>query len=263
MIEASFDRSSRLAAMSGVYQYDTGQRLRMRGLPSPDELLARDDLLSGTTVTVQVQFGYLGDEQTDMGLAKWDNNLWCWVVSVPDAYLTRTDPVNVYVYMYYGESERGSRSRTEYEGVFTPISRPAPGNVASDDMIERWRELEAEVDLALVSAGTAIENAEKYADAAEEAYEAVKNAAEDAQRAADAADEAAQRLEAVRRGWDDIPVQVIDLPVGPQAYVEIQDDILTYNLPRGEDGEKGEQGDTGPSDITFEFSDGILTITPK
>lgn len=36
MIEASFgaERGS-CAAVSGAYQYDTGQRLLMRGLPSP------------------------------------------------------------------------------------------------------------------------------------------------------------------------------------------------------------------------------------
>ena len=36
MIDAIFDRHSRSAAVSGIYQYDTGQRLRLRGLPSPD-----------------------------------------------------------------------------------------------------------------------------------------------------------------------------------------------------------------------------------
>lgn len=56
MIDAIFDRHSRSAAVSGVYQYDTGQRLRLRGLPSPDEMLERDTLLSGEEVTVQAQF---------------------------------------------------------------------------------------------------------------------------------------------------------------------------------------------------------------
>ena len=39
MIEANFEsRTHKNAAIAGVYQYDTGQRLRMRGLPTPDEL---------------------------------------------------------------------------------------------------------------------------------------------------------------------------------------------------------------------------------
>ena len=38
MIEANFEsRTHKNAAIAGVYQYDTGQRLRMRGLPTPDE----------------------------------------------------------------------------------------------------------------------------------------------------------------------------------------------------------------------------------
>ena len=36
MIEASFDRYDRNAAAAGAYQYDTGQRLVMHGLPSPE-----------------------------------------------------------------------------------------------------------------------------------------------------------------------------------------------------------------------------------
>ena len=35
MIEASFERlAERSAAVSGAYQYDTGQRLKMHGLPA-------------------------------------------------------------------------------------------------------------------------------------------------------------------------------------------------------------------------------------
>ena len=46
MIEASFEQGrGRSAAVSGAYQYDTGQRLRMYGLPGPDELAQRDELL--------------------------------------------------------------------------------------------------------------------------------------------------------------------------------------------------------------------------
>ena len=53
MIEASFEQGrGRSAAVSGAYQYDTGQRLRLRGLPSPSELLERDALLSGEAATV-------------------------------------------------------------------------------------------------------------------------------------------------------------------------------------------------------------------
>ena len=48
MIEANFEsRTHKNAAIAGVYQYDTGQRLRMRGLPTPDELAEMDDFLAG------------------------------------------------------------------------------------------------------------------------------------------------------------------------------------------------------------------------
>ncbi len=61
MIEANFEsRTHKNAAIAGVYQYDTGQRLRMRGLPTPDELAEMDDFLAGDVVTVQAQYGYAG-----------------------------------------------------------------------------------------------------------------------------------------------------------------------------------------------------------
>ena len=65
MIHASFDdKSHKSAAIAGIYQYDTGQRLKMHGLPSPKELAERDDFLSGDAVTVQAQYGFVGDSQT-------------------------------------------------------------------------------------------------------------------------------------------------------------------------------------------------------
>lgn len=263
MIEASFDRSSRTAAVSGVYQYDTGQRLRMNGLPSPDELLAGDDLLSGTGVTVQVHFSHEGDEQTDMRLAQWEDDRWCWVVDIPDEYLTRVDPVHVYVYVYHGEDGDASRARTMYEGVFSPISRPAPNNVASEDMLEQWAALEAEVDLVLSSANTSITNAKACAASAEKAAQDVAEAADNAQDAADKANAAAQRLENIEQMWDGAAVQTVDLPAGSDAYVKMDDGVLTCGLPMGAAGEKGDAGDKGPADITLSFSSGILTITPK
>lgn len=263
MIEASFSRSSRMAAVSGVYQYDTGQRLRMNGLPSPDEFLAGDDLLTGDAVTVQVHFAHEGDEQTEMRLAQWNDERWCWLVDIPDEYLTRIDPVHVFVYVYHGEDSEASRARTEYEGVFSPISRPAPNNVASEDMLSQWAQLEAEVDLVLVSAGTAIENAQTHAQSASDATPVVKEAGEKAQEAADAANAQTKRLDAVGRRWGNANVRVVRLASGEDAYVDVGDDALTYGIPAGNAGPKGETGADGPSDIGLSFADGVLTITPK
>ena len=90
MIDAIFDRHSRSASVSGIYQYYTGQRMRLRGLPSPEELLEKDALLSGEAVTVQAQFAYEGDSQTEPRLAAWDEDMQAWLVDIPDAYLTRS-----------------------------------------------------------------------------------------------------------------------------------------------------------------------------
>lgn len=263
MIEASFDRSSRMSAVSGVYQYDTGQRLRMHGLPSPDELLAGDDLLSGSIVTVQVHFSYEGDEQTDMRLAQWNENGWYWMVDIPDEYLLRIDPVHVFVYVYHGANSDGERARTEYEGVFSPISRPAPGNVASEDMLERWAKLEAEVDLVLVNAYAALDNATTYAEQAMAAAASVDPALKEANDAASNADAERERLEAVERFWDGVAVQTVDLPAGSEATVTLKNNVLTYGLPRGARGEDGDDGETGMSDLEMSFSNGVLTITSK
>ena len=74
MIEASFEQGrGRSAAVSGAYQYDTGQRIRMHGLPGPEELARREIAVraglhcaplahesAGTleTGTVRVSFGH-------------------------------------------------------------------------------------------------------------------------------------------------------------------------------------------------------------
>ena len=73
MLEASFDpRVSRSAAIHGADQYDTGQRLRLCGLPGPDELSEADGLLGLSVAAVQVHFGYDGDAQSEAVLAQWD-----------------------------------------------------------------------------------------------------------------------------------------------------------------------------------------------
>ena len=105
MIVASFDKNqNRTAAVSGAYQYDIGQRLVMHGLPSPSEMAGEDDLLSGDMVTVQAQFSYVGDSQSEMRIAMWDEERQAWLVGVPDEYLTRHREVHVYVFCYYGSN---------------------------------------------------------------------------------------------------------------------------------------------------------------
>ena len=263
MIDASFDRHSRSAAVSGVYQYDTGQRLRLRGLPSPDEMLERDTLLSGEAVTVQAQFGYDGDSQTEPRLAAWDDDLYAWLVDIPDAYLTRSETVRVFVEVYYGADENGGRTKTMYEGVFKPISRPASLGTATDDQLAAWETLAAEVDLVLSTAGPAQQNAVSQAESAIAAANTAQAAAAHAREAAQEAKDAEDALAALGRTLVGMAVQTETLAAGSAATATLSGHVLNLGIPRGADGAKGETGDTGPADITLSFSDGVLTITPK
>ena len=263
MIDASFDRHSRSAAVSGVYQYDTGQRLRLRGLPSPDEMLERDTLLSGEAVTVQAQFGYEGDSQTEPRLAAWDDDLYAWLADIPDAYLTRSETVRVYVEVYYGADENGARTKTMYEGVFKPISRPASNDTATDDQLEAWSTLAAEVDLVLSTAGPAQQNAVSQAESAISAANTAQASADSAREAAQEARAAEDALSAMAQALGGMTVRTTSLAAGSAATAALSGSVLTLGIPRGADGPKGEPGDTGPADITLSFSGGVLTITPK
>ena len=192
MIHASFDdRSHKSAAIAGIYQYDTGQRLRMHGLPTPQELAERDDFLSGDTVTVQAQYGFIGDSQTETRLASYDGESGCWTADIPDIYLTRSSTVKVFVYVGYGAAEGMGRSKTCYEGSFTPISRPAPGTQVTPGQANAWDELVAEVNLTLAKMNTATSNTNAATEEASRATEAANTATKNANLAASNANEQA------------------------------------------------------------------------
>ena len=263
MIDAIFDRHSRSAAVSGVYQYDTGQRLRLRGLPSPDEMLERDTLLSGEAVTVQAQFAYEGDSQTEPRLAAWDEDLQSWLVGIPDAYLTRSETVRVFVEVYYGADENGGRTKTMYEGVFRPISRPASNDTATDDQLEAWSTLAAEVDLVLSTAGPAQQNAVSQAESAISAGDAAQTAAAHAREVAQNTNAAKSALSAMAKTLGGMTVRTTSLAAGSSATAALSGNVLTLGIPKGATGAKGDTGNTGPADITLSFSGGVLTITPK
>ena len=263
MIDASFDRHSRSAAVSGIYQYDTGQRMRLRGLPSPEELLEKDALLSGDAVTVQAQFAYEGDSQTEPRLAAWDEDMQAWLVDIPDAYLTRSETVRVFVEVYYGADENGARTKTMYEGVFRPISRPASNDTATDDQLAAWETLSAEVDLVLSTSGPAQQNAVSQAESAISAANTAQASADNAREAAWEAYGAEDALSAMAQALGGITVREETLAAGSAATATLSGSVLTLGIPRGADGPKGEPGDTGPADITLSFSGGVLTITPK
>lgn len=204
MIHASFDdRSHKSAAIGGIYQYDTGQRLRMHGLPTPQELAERDDFLSGDTVTVQAQYGYIGDSQTETRLASYDEESGCWTADIPDIYLTRSITVKVFVYVGYGAAEGMGRSKTCYEGSFTPISRPAPGTQVTPGQTNAWDQLVAEVNLTLAKMNTATSNTNAATEGANRATEAANTAAENADRATESAQQAAKSANGAAKSAND------------------------------------------------------------
>lgn len=260
MIHASFDELNSTAAISGAYQYDTGQRLKFSGLPSPDVLGESDDFLSGDLVTVQAHFSYEGDAQAQMRLVQWDDDRMCWFANVPDEYLTRHEKVNVFVVISHGADDNGSRNKTRYKGVFIPIARPAPNNVVSEDQLDRWGSTKLEVDMVIVSAENASESAESKVGPANAAAEAAAEAAEAAQDAAKEADEEHTKLAAVDAAW---AATEATQAAGNEAEAVLAGGLLTLTLPTGAVGGKGDTGETGPADIALSFKDGILTITPK
>lgn len=253
--------------MSGAYQYDIGQRLVMHGLPSPQELAGRDDLLSGDLVTVQAQFSYKGDSQTEMRLAMWDEQRSVWMVDVPDEYLTRHRDVHVYVFCYYGADEIGERAETAYEATFCPISRPAPGGTVTEDQLHQWADLKAEIEISMSRVGNAIDNANQAAADVDAAGDRAAAEAENAGNAARAANDAKAELSAAGNKVGNADGGWKGLPAGTAATAEL--DLtgavgrLTIGAPKGATGNKGETGDTGPADVKFEYDSetGILTVT--
>lgn len=262
MIEASFEKNqSRSAAVSGAYQYDTGQRLAMHGLPSPSEMAGRDDLLSGDLVTVQAQFSYVGDSQADMRLAQWHEGRKVWLVDVPDEYLTRHRDVHVYVFVYYGSDDNGERAETQYEATFRPISRPAPSGTVTEGQLEQWATLKGEIEISLNKVDAAVSGAGSAAETANAAESAADHAAEEAKQAAKTAQDAMDSLADLRA----MPIRAVALSAGSAATAAVENDTLVLGVPDGADGKKGPQGDTGPADVSFAFdaSTATLTITTK
>ena len=265
MIEANFEsKTHKSAAIAGVYQYDTGQRLRMRGLPTPDELAEMDDFLAGDVVTVQAQYGYAGDSQTETRIAAFDAETGCWTADIPDVYLTRSGAVKVFVYVSYGATADETRAKTCYEGSFTPISRPAPSTQVTPSQSNAWDALVTEINLTIAKMNTAISETNAAAENAKTQTEAALEAEKGALRAAAAAEALAERL-----GNMEIQAQVREYGSGSTA--ELTDDgekaVLALGLERGapgakgEKGDKGDKGDVGPVGATFKLSGGILYIT--
>lgn len=267
MLEASFDpRVSRSAAIHGADQYDTGQRLRLCGLPGPDELSEADGLLGLSVAAVQVHFSYDGDTQSEPVLAAWEEDRDAWISVVPDEYLTRAEPVRVNVYVYYGADGESERAKTMYEGVFTPRSRTAPNNVATEDQISWWAGKLSEVQLALSAAQTATDKASAQTEATLASAQAALDAAASANEAASGASSAANRLTRAGEALSGVTMQAVTVDSSAVAQVTLSGGVQTFYIPRGDVGPQGVQGATGatgPADVSFGVSGGNLIITTK
>ena len=232
----------------------------MSGLPTPDELGKMDDFLTGDVVTVQAQYGYIGDSQTETRIASYDEETGCWTADIPDVYLTRSSAVKVFVYVSYGATDGESRAKTCYEGSFTPISRPAPSTQVTPSQGNAWDALVTEINLTLSKINTAISEANA-------ATEGAKTQTEATQKAVQAANAQAQRLADM-----DIRAQAREYGSGSTAQMADSGGklVLTLGIERGkpgakgdkgDKGDRGDKGDTGPAGVTFSLSGTTLTIT--
>ena len=239
MIHASFESERRrYASVSGAYQYDTGQRIRMIGLPTPEELAQMDDFLDGDVVTVQAQFSYKGDSQSESRLARFVDEYGAWEADVPDVYLARYSPVTVHVYVGYGKDTESQtlRAKTMYEATFTPISRPAPGEKVTPNQISAWDTLVQEINMTLGRMEQAISNANVAAESVREVI-----------TESESATQTSITTTAQASKWANATAEAVTLAPGADASVTVTDDgekkNIIYGIPRGE---KGEKGDTGP-----------------
>lgn len=240
MLEAVFQADgSREAAVAGAYQYDTGQRIRMHGLPSPDELAQMDELLNVDAITVQAQYSYKGDAQTETRLCMWSEEDGVWMADVPNAYLTRCASVQVFFYVLYGVDGELTRGKTVYEASFTPIHRPAPGTQVTPEQGNAWDVLVQEVNLTLASMNTAISSANA---ATQEAYR-------------------------ISGKIDNLTAEATSLPEGSEATAQVIDTEdgsgkkIILGIPPGRQGVPGPVGFTSINGITPD-EEGKVTLTP-
>lgn len=267
MIDASFDsRSRKLAAIGGVYQYDTGQRLRLHGLPTPEELEETDELLSGETVTVQVQYSHKGDEQSETREAAYDEEAGAWIAEIPNVYFLTYAPVFVHVYVMHGIKDGVVRARTCYEATFTPASRPAPSTLATPDQVNSWDVLVDEVNLTLSTMNTAISGANAATERTNAAIAQAQAATRDAQTATGEAQKAAGEAQTeagnaskVAGKLQAMRVTAATLAPGSSATAALSDDgtrfALALGIPQGVKGATGPQGPQGPQGVKGDKGD--------
>lgn len=234
----------------------------MHGLPTPDELTRMDDFIAGDRIRVLAQYGFVGDIQTEQREAEYDPKEDVWIAEIPNAYLARSSPVRVYVYVTHGETQEKIRAKTCYEGTFTPVARPVPGGLVTEDQLHTWDVTLEEINMALAALNTATSNANAAATLAREAGGEASDAAAEANK------------------WTFAVARAVTLPAGSQATVSLTEEsdhkVFTYGIPtgpagtdgaRGPAGPQGPKGDTGPqgpmgpAGVTFRLEGSTLYIT--
>jgi len=283
MIDAHFDPTrSRSAAISGVYQFDTGQRLRLLGLPSKAELGATGELSADTPeASVSVHFCYEGDiEVTDAAAFQLDSEPGAWYVDVPNEYLTKSEPVHLYVYVYYGDieievvdeetgdttTETIARASTMYEGSFTPIARPAMRGTVTPEIEKAWESLKGTIDDAHADMDYQIKRAEDAEKAALAVVDVTLTRAQEAAQAAQETEDAKKWLDEVGSEYRYARVTTESLPPETKnATVQLIDEgnvrRFHFGIPRGADGKDGAKGEKGPVDVSIIFDADTRSMT--
>ena len=152
--------------------------------------------------------------------------------------------MHVYVYDSYGQTETSMRSKTVYEAVFRPISRPAPSTNVTPDQTNAWDKLVGEIN-------AATSDAYEKAGLAAGATETAELAAAAANTAADAATEAVKSannaLDVYVTMVDSMQVEATRLGAYAEPTVEIKD------VTNDETGKKHKL-------ITFGFPQSVVTV---
>lgn len=173
MIDVTFNGTD--TVVSNVDQYDFGQRVRIHGLPSPQDFEEYDDFIPGQTEIILEVHYYLGtDSQAICYHAQWDEENDCWMVDSPDELLEQCEPIYMAVYVKFSEL---LRAKTYYHASFTPIHRASPSDRATQIQIKTWTELQEEINDAITEIDTAISNSNGQTALANAATESANNAA--------------------------------------------------------------------------------------
>lgn len=160
-----FTRNNRFAKCGGIYQYDRGQILRIKGLDLP-KVVEVQFAYTESGGSTETRVGTTADEVTD--------------VHIPNEMLKNngiTRDYSIWAFVYVTDGNSGN---TVYKMRLDVTSRPAPGKIGEDpDEPHLLDEAVNAVNAAAERAETAETKARSAADSATAAAESVKKSAEE------------------------------------------------------------------------------------